>query len=211
MNGFADDPHHAEDLHAWQILRPLLDQGGYLPWTTGSMRPAGMVVVCNEIVHRGRAHVVECGSGVSTVVIARLLRQLGSASTLVALEHDAHWATVVTELLRRESLTDVARVVHAPLEGEPPWYAASGVALTPATIDLLVVDGPPAHEPEHSRRRAPALEMFAPRLTQTATVLLDDVNRAGERGVLDDWQATTDWRFEVNDTAGVAIGHRSPT
>src|SRR6266511_1215868 len=27
MNGFTDDPRHAEDLHAWQMLRPLLDGG----------------------------------------------------------------------------------------------------------------------------------------------------------------------------------------
>jgi hypothetical protein len=56
-----------EDLHAWHVLRPLLDRGGYLPWSTGSMRPAGLVAVCNEIVHGARTRIVECGSGVSTV------------------------------------------------------------------------------------------------------------------------------------------------
>lgn len=29
-----------EDVHAWQILRPLRASAGYLPWTTGSMRRA---------------------------------------------------------------------------------------------------------------------------------------------------------------------------
>jgi hypothetical protein len=96
MNAFTDDPHHTEDLHAWQVLRPLLDKGNYLPWSTGTMRPAGLVRVCNEIVHRGRTRIVECGSGVSTVVLARLLRQRGwrchhrGARTRRAMGRDRH-------------------------------------------------------------------------------------------------------------------------
>lgn len=57
------------------------------------MRPAGLVAVCNEIVHGARTQIVECGSGVSTVLLARLLRER-RAGGLVALEHDRHWAGV---------------------------------------------------------------------------------------------------------------------
>jgi len=208
MNGFTDDPRHAEDVHAWQILRPLLDGGNYLPWSTGAMRPAGLVRVCNEVVQRRRTRIVECGSGVSTVVLGRLLRQCGGGATIVALEHDAGWVALVTDMLRRESLLDVAHVVHAPLEGDPPWYAGSALTKMPADVDLLVVDGPPAYAPGKGRRRAPALAAFAPRLTDTATVVLDDANRAGEREVLAGWEAATSWRFSVDEAAGVATGQR---
>jgi predicted O-methyltransferase YrrM len=206
MPGFTDDPRHAEDLHAWHILRPLLDGANYLPWSTGAMRPAGLVLVCNEIVHRGRTRIVECGSGISTVILARLLRQLGGGATITSLEHDAGWASLVTDMLRRESLGNVARVVHAPLQGAPAWYALSAVAETPERIDLLVVDGPPAHASGHGHRRAPALGIFAPRLTPTATVLLDDVNRPGEREVLAGWQSETAWRFVIDESSGLATG-----
>jgi Methyltransferase domain len=209
MNGFTDDPRHAEDLHAWQVLRPLLDEGNYLPWSTGAMRPAGLVLVCNEIVHRGRTR-IECGSGVSTVVLAPLLRRRGGGATIVALEHDAQWAALVTDMLRRESLGDIARVVHAPLQGDPPWYARSALAEMPDHVDLLVVDGPPAHAPEQGRRRAPALAAFGPRLTETSTVILDDINRPGEREVLTCWESETPWRFTVDQAAGVATGRRGP-
>jgi Methyltransferase domain len=210
MSGFTDDPRHAEDLHAWQILRPLLDEGSYLPWSTGAMRPAGLVLVCNEIVHRGRTRIVECGSGVSTVVLARLLRQRGGGAAIVALEHDAQWAALVTDMLRRESLLDIARVVHAPLEGDPPWYACSALMEMPDHVDLLVVDGPPACAPGQGRRRAPALAAFGPRLTEAATVILDDVNRPGEREVLTCWESETPSRFTVDQAAGVATGRRGP-
>lgn len=60
--------------------------GGYLPWTTGSMRPAGLVAVCNKIF-------TESGSGSSgaaaestLVLLARLLRELNVGS-LIALDH----------------------------------------------------------------------------------------------------------------------------
>ena len=119
-----------KDLHAWQVLRPLLDRGGYLPWSTGSMRPAGLVAVCNEIVHGARTRIVECGSGVSTVVLARLMRERGTGR-LIALEDDPHWAALMHEQLRREALAGIARVLHAPLQGEPPVVRTRATARAP--------------------------------------------------------------------------------
>jgi hypothetical protein len=196
-----------EDLHAWQVLRPLLDRGGYLPWTTGSMRPAALVAVCNEIIHGARTRIVECGSGVSTVVLARLLRERG-AGGLVALEHDRHWVGLVQDQLRREALDGIARVLNAPLEGEPPWYGPAGLGEVHDEVDLLVVDGPPACHPGHETRRAPALPRLAERLAVGATVVLDDIARPGERHVVAGWEASTDWRFAIDERAGVAIGRR---
>lgn len=207
MSGPASDSWCEEDLHAWHVLGPLLVQGGYLPWTTGSMRPAALVAVCNEIVHGARTRIVECGSGVSTVVLARLLRER-RAGGLVALEHDRHWAALVQEHLRRETLDRIARVLHAPLQGEPPWYGLAGLEEVPDEIDLLVVDGPPACDPGHDMRRAPALPRFAERLVASAAVVLDDISRPGERQVIASWEASTDWRFVVDERAGVAVGRR---
>ena len=207
MSGPVSDSWREEDLHAWHVLGPLLVQGGYLPWTTGSMRPAGLVAVCNEIVHGSRTRIVECGSGVSTVVLARLLRER-HAGGLVALEHDRHWAALVQDHLRRETLDTIARVLHAPLQGEPPWYGLAGLEEVPDEVDLLVVDGPPACDPDHGTRRAPALPRFAEQLVVGATVVLDDINRPGERKVIAGWEASTDWRFVLDERAGVAIGRR---
>lgn len=198
----------AADLQAWHILRPLLDLGGYLPWTSGAMRPAGLVIVCNEVVHGGCELIVECGSGASTVVLARLLRERGSGS-LVAIEHDAGWAGRVADLLRREALGDIARVALAPLAGDPPWYAGTALEELPPAIDLLVVDGPPAYADGDERSRAPALPFFETRLASGATVILDDLQRPGEREVLAGWEAETRWRFEVREEAGVAVGERT--
>jgi predicted O-methyltransferase YrrM len=196
------------DLHAWQILTPLLARDPYLPWTSGSMRPAALVAVCNEIVHGDRTRIVECGSGLSTVVLARLLRERGDG-TLVALEHDRHWAALVEEQLRKENLGEIARVHYAPLGADPPWYDLHGSDRLPGAVDLLIVDGPPAFDPGHGTRRAPALPWFDERLVAGATVILDDVDRPGEREVLSGWERSSDWRFALDPVTRTARGHRS--
>jgi hypothetical protein len=195
------------DRHAWPVLSPLLLGGGYLPWTTGSMRPAALVAVCNEIVHGARTRIVECGSGVSTVLLARLLRERGGGC-LTALEHDRHWASVVEAQLGVEGLDGIARVLYAPLQGRPPWYDRAGSDRAPEQVDLLVVDGPPACDPGQGNSRAPALAFFEERLLADATVMLDDIERPGERRVLRDWEASSAWRFTLDQGTGVATGRR---
>ena len=96
MAGFGWDD---ADRDALEILRPLLDAGGYLPWSEWALRPAALAAVCNEIVIADRREVVELGSGVSTVVLGRLLGQRGGR--LSSVEHDPAWAGVVRGLLER--------------------------------------------------------------------------------------------------------------
>jgi predicted O-methyltransferase YrrM len=201
------------DLHAWAILRPLLDAGGYLPWSEGAMRPGGLVEVCNEIVLGPRRRILELGSGVSTVVLARLLR--ASGGTLVAVEHDAAWAAWVAERLAAEGLDAVARVVHAPLEPAAahalPWYAAAGIdaALAEGAPDLLVVDGPPAFRAEDALARLPAIAELLARLAPGATVVLDDIARPGERAVLARWERESALRFDRRPDTGIAVARRA--
>lgn len=194
------------DLHAWHVLRPLLDGRPYLPFSSGAMRAGGLVHVLNTIVHRAPGEVVECGSGTSTVVLARLLAQRG-VGHLTAVEHDAHWADVVRGQLAVEGLDTVTDVVLAPLEDG--WYAPDGIALLPALIDLLIVDGPPADRPELALARHPAIERLAARLASDAVVILDDIGRPGEQAVLERWERESTWRFERLADEAIAVGTRT--
>ena len=91
--GTARPPY--DDTAAWHALAAL--GGPYLPWSPGAMRPAGLVTVLNEVWLRSPALIVELGSGVSTVVLARLLAELGSGH-LLAVEHDEAWASRVQRM-----------------------------------------------------------------------------------------------------------------
>ncbi|MBA2416810.1 MAG: class I SAM-dependent methyltransferase [Geodermatophilaceae bacterium] len=202
-----------DDAAAWQALSPLLKP--YLPWSAGAMRPAGLVTVLNDVWFRMPTLVVELGSGTSTVVVARLLHELGTGR-LLSIEHDDAWADRVQRQLDREGLVDVADVVRAPLRPhERSWHGAEwydeaalataiGVAGHP--IDLLVVDGPPAWQPGKEHARYPALGSLVRWLAPGATVVLDDIERAGEQEVLARWQQEHGVIFDMHAASGVAVG-----
>jgi predicted O-methyltransferase YrrM len=195
--------------------------GPYLPWGAGTMRVAGLVAVCNDVVLGDRRCLVEVGSGTSTVVLARLLRERwpGGQHRHVAVEHDEAWARWVTDQLGREGLADRTTVLHVPLAPHRhglaglPWYdddlldRGLDAALGDEPVDLLVVDGPPADTADKVLARYPALPALHRRLAPGATVVLDDVERPGEQEVLDRWEREFDVRFERRAaSAGVALG-----
>lgn len=201
------------DLHGWQVLRPLLDAGGYLPWSEGAMSPAGLATVAAEISFAERKVVVELGSGVSTIVLARLARQMGGR--IWALEHHPGWAGWVRRALERDGLGDVASVVDATLEPHPlalddaPWYSPSALAELPAEgVELLLVDGPPGYGDGMALSRYPALPVLGERLAPGALVVLDDARREGEAEILDAWERDQGFTFDRRPTERIAIGRR---
>jgi predicted O-methyltransferase YrrM len=184
------------------------------------MRPAGLVAVCNDIVLNGRRRIVELGSGISTVLLTRLLTQRPPLDgfRMAAVEHDPDWAQWVTEQLDREHIGHDVAVIHAPLlphglaERGLYWYDATAVAagldaaLRGDLIDLLLVDGPPAYTTGHGLARYPALPVLRERLAPGATVILDDVERPGEQEVLRRWERETGIEFHRRaEHAGVAV------
>src|SRR3546814_9693589 len=86
--------------------------------------------VCSSDLREEKpAVVVECGSGLSTVVIARCL-QLNGGGQVFSLEHMEKFAAQTRKELSRRGLSDWARVIDAPLERleslgrEVRWYRA---------------------------------------------------------------------------------------
>ena len=195
------------DLLALETLQSL--PGGYLPWSKCTLRPAALATVLNDILTNRRRSIVECGSGVSTVYMARLLR--GGEARVHALEHDADWAAVVEDILRAEGLSEVASIHHAPLEPHPlalegnHWYAQSvAEGLTGLAPDLLLIDGPQGG----ARRRLaryPALPFFRRALAEDHTVVLDDIQRPGEQELLGMWEEETGVAFRRLRRLNIAI------
>lgn len=201
------NPVGAVDLQAWPVLAPLLR--GYLPWSSGAIRPSALVAVLNDVLLLERRTPVECGGGVSTILIARLLAELGRGH-LDTLEHDPTWIAYLEGALTREGLSAWATVRHAPLEPhadgwDAPWYAAAVLTDLPPAIDLLLVDGPPAAEPGTEHARHAALPALWPRLADGATIVLDDLPRPGEQAVLARWEADFDLTFQRWEAQGIAV------
>lgn len=190
------------DQLAMQVLAPL--SSTYLPWSASTMRPSGIVAVLNEIFVNRRRSVVELGSGVSTFYIGRMLRIRGGHIWTV--EHDKRWADLLDQELASEGLGDVVTVVHAPLTPVPSgwpdekatWYEPDALREMTAgqSIDLLVVDGPPAYEEGCGHSRYPAGPFFAPMLAEDYAIILDDIDRRGEQDIMESWERELDVTFE---------------
>ncbi len=134
--------------------------------------------------------VLECGSGSSTIAIARCLKTLGGR--IISLEHNPEFARKTTDTLRLLGLDEVARVVTAPLTirelgGTPlSWYGPEYERLLEGSIDVLIVDGPP--KASGPRARYPAVPALKSRLSPECWILMDDGDRPDERSIAHAWR-----------------------
>jgi predicted O-methyltransferase YrrM len=151
------------------------------------MRPAAVALVANEIVVSSRRNVVECGAGVSTLVMAQLLKDRGGH--LWSVEDDPEWAALVRRWLSERGLETVVTLTVAELEDG--WYRREVLdAEAPLeSVDLLVVDGPQAWNPRKREARYPAAPYFRDRLADDWSIVLDDISRLGEFSVAERWEA----------------------
>ncbi len=146
----------------------------------------------NVMVHHRRhrpAVTVECGSGVSTLILARCV-QLNGSGHVFSLEHDPGHAAKTRQTLEQHGLQTFATVIDAPLqetqidEWQGKWYAyqllPQGLA-----INLLVIDGPPFFSSPLARY--PAVPLLKPNLQPAAAVFLDDAARPDEQRCVELW------------------------
>lgn len=205
---FGISPRVHFDGLALQMLAPL--STAYLPWTDMSMRPSGVVTLLNDIMLNRRRRVVECGSGVSTFYMAKLLSQSGGH--LFTIEDDPEWGLLLRQILEEHQLEDHVSIIIAPLaptdlalEGNH-WYAQDELHLLieGPPIELLLVDGPQAAEPRNWLSRYPAVPFFRGNLSEDCTIVLDDIDRRGEQEVARRWEAQLGRRFSRRP-GGIAV------
>jgi len=163
-----------------------------LPATRGwAGSPDFLYEVANHARRTSPESVVECSSGVSTLILARTLQLIGKGHVF-SLEHDELYADRTRSALKEHGLEDWATVIHTPLKsvvtaiGEQPWYDISDLPTT--KIDLLVVDGPPSNLSRFAR--FPALPVLHTRLSLSCTIFLDDADRPEEKEIIKQWVET---------------------
>lgn len=148
--------------------------------------------------------IVECGSGISTLVMARCL-QLHEWGRLISLEHNPDYSARTYTWLAKRGLIGYATVELKPLIGDPPWYSLGGVDIEP--LDMLVIDAPPGYI--HPMARYGAITLF-PLLKKGGIVFADDAAR--EKPVIAQWSVdfpSLAWRLEPTER-GIAISIPSP-
>lgn len=161
--------------------------------------------------------VVELGSGVSTIMVAKLLHDQGRGR-VYSLDHDAGWAALTRQSLDVAGLSEHATVFHAPLVAQEiegmdfSWYQVPAEVAALREIDLLIVDGPPQKTDPTGLPRYPALPIFLPKLSQKAQIFVDDSRREQEERMVRLWlQRHPGWQATLlNTVPGTYLMCRSP-
>lgn len=177
------------------LLERLIYGWGNEGW---SAKTALLNAILEECKDRPRS-ILECGSGLTTVLFAVISSQTGG--NFRSLEHQAQWHQIVCRRLREFGLADGC-VSHTPLmnHGEFDWYDTSIRVPATETYDLVLCDGPPG-----STRggRYGLLPQMLQRLRPGARIIMDDIARADEARIIQRWLA------EHGDRIRLAEQHES--
>lgn len=192
----SEAPQKLADTYCLGLLQPLMTGYPFVPVTTGSLRPLALVEILNEVIVNGRKNIIEFGTGLSTLLIGRLIKKNALDIRLLSVEQDEGWVNVMTGLLRNEGINEAADILYAPLaetalarDGNL-WYDVNILddRTDGSQFDLVIVDGPTAWQTGRELARYPALPYIFGKLSRSFCVYLDDINRPGESSIIQLWQ-----------------------
>lgn len=195
-----------EDLYGLNLLQNLIQGHPQLPFTGAAMRPYCLIHVINDILVNKREKIIEFGCGVSTVLLARLIKLNDLKATIISIEHIEGWGMEINRKLAQEGLQDIAKVIHVPLGKcelaveDNEWYLTDILEkeLKDLHFDMVIVDGPPAWQASKGMSRYPAFPFIASSLSERFSIYLDDANRPGERAVLQGWTENYGMTFNIS-------------
>lgn len=198
--------HKIEDIYSLNLLQSLLTEYAFLPFTNAALRPFCLAHILNDIVVNSRQSIIEFGSGLSTILIGRLIKRNKLNARLLSVEHNQGWANVLNGIVENEGISNVIEIIHAPLEKSKLaaagnlWYDLQVLDKKTAgkKFDMAIVDGPPAWQKGYEMARYPALAYVYDKLHEKFAVYLDDANRAGEKSVLELWQKEYGHAFTIS-------------
>lgn len=186
--------HTEEELKSMVNIRPLLGDSvvRFSRWAVDGSTGEQLVLLLRELRAdpASTGVIVECGSGTSTVLVARCLKHAGSGR-IISLEHKERFAEANRHVLREGGLEEVATVIHAPLRPWPingqtlPWYDFDLEVHLQRKIDFLIVDGPPGETAPMARY--PAVPLLKEWLRPGGVILLHDAHRDDERKIAEKW------------------------
>jgi hypothetical protein len=137
------------------------------PWACNAS-----TLVALAMLAKSRYSILECGSGISTLVLAAA----NPAAVVHVLEDDLEWLRKLELEIERAGMTNVM-LHHCPRsEASGWWYDVAGVALP--DFDLVFVDGPAFHVDGvgvNTDTRRPLYTRLAANI-ENAVLVIDDAN-----------------------------------
>ena len=149
------------------------------------------LAACIHHVLRSDGPTLECGSGLSTIVLGVIAKKRGKSHWV--LEDKAEWTVRVQQFLKRYNL-DTVVLCETSLKGfgSFSWYDAPVESMP--DFDLVICDGPPFSTNGGRYGLAPIMKK---RLKRGCIILLDDAGREQERAIAERWKTELGGSFEI--------------
>jgi hypothetical protein len=187
LDALSRDPWTALDAGS-EIPRRLIEGWGNASW---SIDDEYLIASIDEL-GRTEGPVLECGSGLSTIVLAIIAGQMGRE--VWTLEHDSHWSGLVGRALAERRIGNV-HLCLKPLKnyGDFSWYEPPLTDM-PRDFGLVICDGPPG---QGHGGRSGFLPVMRDRLAARCTILLDDTIRDAEKDIAQRWSVELNAPAEI--------------
>jgi len=147
--------------------------------------------------------ILECGTGVTTLLIALLAGSRGVP--IYCLEHDKDEAASVRQVIDELGIGGV-EVLHAPVisYGDFHWYNAP-LYLLPDQFDVVICNGPPERSTRGGRHGL--MPVMGGRFDRGTKILVDDAATPTSAKMLDHWCRTGRWcsKLSVPGERGMAL------
>ncbi len=204
-----------DDLSAYQLIQNLVKHPGYFPVTDSSISFHTVLTILNDIILNKRQNIVEFGSGISTLVIAKLIKEDKMDCKFFSVEDNPDWIRFMKSNISKNSLEEYIKLIYAPLEKTDlalennSWYSIKVLdehITSDLKIDLALVDGPSAWRPEIKLSRYTAIPYLINKLADNFSIYLDDSNRKGEQKIISLWKKKYNLNFnKINSKSSVCI------
>lgn len=172
-----------------EVLHPTTLRRLRWAWANPNSASVEYLSAVGQAAAAANGPILECGSGISTVVVGVVARRTGNA--LITLEHSAWWSRNVRWSLKMAGITEIDYRIR-PLRSYEgyEWY---DVGTVPADIALVICDGPPATSRSGRYGLMPQLNDH---LAADSRVFLDDYDRPSEMLVVTRWSDEYGWTLE---------------
>lgn len=187
------------------LLSPLVSGWSYLPMTNWSAGPEYYAHICNDLIINKKESVIEAGSGISTILMARLIKKNNLKTKIISIDHDPIWQNVIAHCLETDGIAENVQFICSPLaqQGEYSWYDKSKIVLPENFVtDTIVIDGPIGNAPMARYEAIPFLKKYLS--SECYTIYLHDTDRPDEQETIRRWleilpnsAVQTMWRYSV--------------
>ncbi|WP_143959150.1 class I SAM-dependent methyltransferase [Litoribacter populi] len=175
-----------KEIKAMEVLKPYFPDS-YLFETSYSISFQTLQHLANDIVVYRPKTILEIGSGLSTIIINNLLKELNYDVKFFSVDQDLGWQKTLSKTcdLVLFKHFDLINSNSFSFDGTGTWFdIPSNSELLSMKFDLILVDGPKGHESKFARYGI--VNFISDRLNPNSIMYIDDTHREDEDLIVSD-------------------------